>query len=305
MQPDSGGIGGQGGQEVRHVATGPGWEISPSLRSAMAPHLPQEIIDHIITELDDPRHLGSCALVSRSFRPQAQRLLFSHVALDDDHPYKLTDFAQILAQNPTLGSYVQSADLWLDGYGNFNRQGDLYGGPGSAQAAHDMGSILRSSHIRELNIQRARLTSNSVRVLSGTNLPYLKRFHAAFVILAPLTVLRNVLSTFSHLDQLGLRLADVFTIKDTIIFHNKPVNVKQLYLNARTLPSYGLSCLALADLCAGIKELTLIIPIEESMELANRVLESYVTELDHLHVHVDMVRGLLRESLCLLFRQTH
>jgi hypothetical protein len=254
------------------------------------PPLPQEIIDHIITELDDPCHLGSCALVSRSFRPQAQRLLFSHVVLNDYYPHKLTDLAQILARNPTLGSYVQQASLYLEGYPENSRQ-----------AAHDMQSILRACHIRELYLQMVKLKSVSMRMLSGKNLPHLKRFCALQVTLRPITTLRDLLSAFPSLDQLELRLDHLFTYEGTTSLEHRPVNVKRLHVSTHALPIPDLSRLALADLYAGIKELKLTIATNESTELVNEVLESCGADLDHFHLHEDIWRESLSKPSCLLF----
>jgi hypothetical protein len=267
--------------------------------------LPQEIIDYIIAKLDYPSELGSCALVSRAFRPQAQRLLFSHVVLDDDCPNSLADLAQILAQNSTLGRYVQSAGLWLNGRASIGGEGMASDKSELAKVVCDLETTLRACHIRQLTIYTARFTKDNIRILSGENLPYLKVFGAAYAALRPAAAMRTVLSRLPPLDQLELRLAHLFTSEDATSLEHGPIQVKRLHLNASVLPSQDLPCLALADLCIGIKELKLLSLREESTKLVNQVLESCGAELEQFHLHVDMVRGLLRKSSRLLFHQMH
>jgi hypothetical protein len=263
----------------------------------MARHLPQEIIDRIITELDDPRHLGSCALVSRAFRPQAQRLLFSHVVLHDDFPSRQQQLAQILDQNPTLGCYAQSVDLWLSTRATIGRRGIATEDSQPTQAVRDLETIFRACSIRELDIHGAILTIDSARALSGQGLPYLKRFCAS---LAPVTALRDVLPKLPPLDHLELRLAHLFTNKDTTGHEHRPVRAKRLHVTANLFPLPGLSHLAPADVCAGVKELKLIISIEKLTKFINPVLEAWGAELDQLHLDVDTTCRPLRESSCLL-----
>jgi hypothetical protein len=265
-------------------------------QSASMMLLPQEIIDHIITKLDDPRHLGSCALVSRAFCPQAQRLLFSHVILDDDYPYKLTDLAHILAQNPTLASYVRSAHLLLDCRAGRSREGTIGGGSGPAQAAHDIESILRACRIEELEVHRTELTSASKRVLSSENLPYLKRFCVMHVFMGATAAMHDLLSAFPPLDQLELDLGHFAIYDRTMSLKHRPVHVKRLHINTLivcTLPHRHLS-----DVCTGLKELKLILQFKDAQvaEPVNDLLKSWDAELDCFHVHIKSHNGLLRKS---------
>jgi hypothetical protein len=261
------------------------------------PQLPQEIIDYIIAELDhQPRALCRFALVSRAFRPQAQRLLFSYVFLDNDNPNRLKQLAQILAQNPSLGRYTQSVDLWLNSRDRMSSHRSDESG--LAQAVHDLERILRACHIRELFIMRVRLTKDSLRILLGANLPYLKQLRLASVSSTPTARLRDVLSKLPPLDQLELGLTHLFVNEDVSTSQeHKPVHVNRLHVTADSRLSDHFRHLALASLCAGIKELKLRMMSEELADLVTQVLQFCGAELLQLHLHITVRRVLLRESL--------
>jgi hypothetical protein len=163
-----------------------------------------------------------------------------------------------------------------------------------------MESILQACHIKELEVHRAKLTTNNIRVLSGDNLPHLKRFCAVHASLEPITALRDLLSAFPPLDQLELNLAHFAIYDRTVSLGHGHVHVKRLHITIdvpRYLPHRDLS-----DLCAGLKELKLICCFKDSEvpDLVNNFLRSWDAKLDCFHVHVNNSSGSLRKSPHLL-----
>ena len=83
------------------------------------PRLPQELIDSIISQLNDRKSLKACSLVASPFVLPSQRLLFHTIDLDTPTltPRNLkiyVRFLRILTLNPLLGTYVRSLRLGDD-----------------------------------------------------------------------------------------------------------------------------------------------------------------------------------------------
>ena len=77
------------------------------------PHVPQEIIAAILDQFVGPDHDESwktCALVSTSFRPYSQKLLFSSITIHAEDP-SLSRLHAVLESNPHLGMHVQKLNL--------------------------------------------------------------------------------------------------------------------------------------------------------------------------------------------------
>jgi hypothetical protein len=173
-----------------------------------------------------------------------------------------------------------------------------------AQAVHDLGSILPACHIKKLKFQTgtSRIGGNKacLTLLRGQNLPYLERLSVGDSTLSLITVL-EVLSGFPLLDQLELSLAHFMVYDRTTSLQYRPVHVKRLHIIvdlSRNLPHREL-----ADVCAGVKELKLIIYSKEGAEPVSELLKSWDAELDCFHVHVHTNSGFLRKSPCLLAGQ--
>jgi len=78
------------------------------------PHIPQEIIDAILDDLAgclaNPADWKACALVSKSFRPYSQSVLFRSITIDtEDH--SLWRLHTVLEDNPHLGTHVRELVL--------------------------------------------------------------------------------------------------------------------------------------------------------------------------------------------------
>ncbi|KAK0440077.1 hypothetical protein EV421DRAFT_1817226 [Armillaria borealis] len=83
---------------------------------------PQELIDLIIDQLwDDPKALGTCLSLSRSFRPHAQVLLFQAIHISSDLDF--LRFTSVCRSSPAIEYLVRSL--------HFVYSIDLLGGSGS------------------------------------------------------------------------------------------------------------------------------------------------------------------------------
>ena len=83
---------------------------TPTNSKTGMPHFPQEIINEILDYLAGSRKSSSfwrtCALVSRSFRPHSQTLLFRSITITTERP-SLSRLHAVLGHNPHLGTHVR------------------------------------------------------------------------------------------------------------------------------------------------------------------------------------------------------
>lgn len=79
------------------------------------PHIPLEIIDAIIDQISGLHNSSNtwktCALVSKSFRPHSQRLLYRSILINTGHPSRVLRLHAILEDSPHLAAHVRDLSL--------------------------------------------------------------------------------------------------------------------------------------------------------------------------------------------------
>ncbi|KAJ7063982.1 hypothetical protein C8F01DRAFT_1130029, partial [Mycena amicta] len=74
------------------------------------PVLPQELVDSILGDVQNPTSLKQCSLVSPSFREPAQRLLFRDLSVMNDAS-RLRQLCDFLLENPRVADFVHNLRL--------------------------------------------------------------------------------------------------------------------------------------------------------------------------------------------------
>ncbi|KAJ7255547.1 hypothetical protein C8J57DRAFT_1721642 [Mycena rebaudengoi] len=111
------------------------------------PSLPQELVDSIVSGVDDYSSLKSCSLVSTSFVAPAQRIIFKSLRLvaGGKHP-KIDVVGDSLAASPHLATYIRHLTVILSN-------------PDSEHEVHAMESILLAVR----NIERLKIDGRSMQ----------------------------------------------------------------------------------------------------------------------------------------------
>jgi hypothetical protein len=146
--------------------------------------------------------LSNCALVSKAFRPQAQRRQSNQITLDDRRLTQLESFSQILMHNPALSEYVQIVQLLLRGFDKKLTS--------MARTVDILAHVLRACRIEVLILPRGRYSERNVHLLSPRTLPHLRALYVTGTFFEPKMLLHDVVSQHPPLDQLRLILADLY-----------------------------------------------------------------------------------------------
>jgi hypothetical protein len=258
------------------------------------PQLPQEIIDEIIGNVDrsdSDEVLASCALVSKVFRPPAQRLRFNQITLDDRRLSQLERFSQILTHNPTLGEYVQNVNLVYRGF----RNPCTFRTTQMVRALEVLEQVLGACRIKVLVLPYGTYSKSNIHLLSPRTLPNLRRLNAAGASFLPKILLHNVVAQHPPLDHLELSLADLSIIDNQWSPGRELVCVNQLHIHAGNYEIKDNSTLRMMH--SGVEELKISISSTWALEIAvhvNQILEVLGVMLRHLQLYVN---GSLRESV--------
>jgi hypothetical protein len=255
------------------------------------PQLPQEIIDNIIRNVKrsySDEVLSNCALVSKSFRPQAQRLRFNQIMLDGRRPSHLKQFSQILVQNPALREYVKIVSLLHHGFENsltsMGRMDDIL--------AH----VLRACRIKVLSLLGGRYSKRNIHLLSPLTLPHLRVLYTNGASFKPKILLHDVVSQHPPLDQLDLTLSYLYITHDQWSPGRELVRINRLHIYAGHSEFQDDSMLRMVY--SGVEELEIDISTLETAVHVKQILEVWGVMLRRLRL---CASGSLRESGSLTF----
>jgi hypothetical protein len=182
----------------------------------VAPPLPQEIIDNIITELDWSGD-NSLALISKAFCSSVQRLRFRHIAFHDECPDRTERLSDIIVRNPTLGDYVQSVTLV---YSQSKDRQEM------ARAPDILERVLRACRIQKLIIADGVISQQIAQLFSPQTLPHLRSLLLGKVAFTPINLLHDVLSLHPPLEKLELWTSHLYIALGNP--QREPIRVKRL-----------------------------------------------------------------------------
>jgi hypothetical protein len=209
---------------------------SPSHLHAMGlSQLPQEIIDDIIGHVSHSGEdaLSNCALVSRAFRPQAQRLRFSDITLDHRRPDMFARLGQVLVHNPTVGECVRTVRLVYP----FQRDTPSAGDHADTARAVDMlEHVLRACHTQTLMITYGFVPQQAVQLFSSQNLPHLRSLELGKMSSMDVNIIHQVLALLPPLNQLELWAAHIYTKNTPRNTRREPIHVNRLYVMVDRAP---------------------------------------------------------------------
>jgi hypothetical protein len=199
------------------------------------PTLPQEIIDDIVIKADwlEDRSL---ALVSKAFRPQAQRRRFSSIRLDDRRPGTFARLDQVLVRNPTLGEYVHTVSL---AYRWDPESASGHTEPQMAQAPDLLERVLRACRVDRIVFDTGVIPQQIVQLLSPQNVPHLRSLKVEILTVMPMDTVHHVLSLHPPMHQLELSASHLCTLKAPSSLRREPLRLKRLHFNVDNVEHPG------------------------------------------------------------------
>ncbi|KAL0961038.1 hypothetical protein HGRIS_006028 [Hohenbuehelia grisea] len=169
-------------------------------------HIPQEIIDQIITELDDKRTLCSCSLVCSQWLPTAQSQLFQDISISTRN---VSRFLELASVNDSFFRRTSGLHLYI-------RENDI---PGCILYPQDL-SLLRACHITKLALNSSGgpadpTTLKHLATFIASTLPEVIELDIVYLSAVPANMMENIARALPNLQKLTYTTINIPQVTET------------------------------------------------------------------------------------------